>query len=49
MAAIFLGVNNASTIQPIVDTERGVFYRRAPPEHADTHTVHTGMLGARPC
>lgn len=26
-AAIFLGTSNASTVQPVVDTERSVFYR----------------------
>ena len=29
MAAIFLGVNNASTVQPIVDSERSISQRRA--------------------
>ena len=27
VAAIFLGTNNASTVQPVVDTERTVFFR----------------------
>lgn len=26
-AVIFLGVNNSSTVQPVVDVERTVFYR----------------------
>jgi hypothetical protein len=26
-ASIFLGTSNASTVQPVVDTERTVFYR----------------------
>ena len=30
VATIFLGTSNASTVQPVVDTERTVFYRWAP-------------------
>lgn len=30
VATIFLGTSNASTIQPVVDTERTVFYRCGP-------------------
>ncbi len=29
-ASIFLGTSNASTVQPVVDTERSVFYRCTP-------------------
>ena len=28
-ASIFLGTSNASTVQPVLDTERTVFYRYA--------------------
>lgn len=31
-ATLFFGSSNASTIQPVVDTERAVFYRSALPQ-----------------